>query len=154
MKKTISSITALLISAVVFCQNLDTVSANLTLRARDWGWSIGKYGHGTDSATQKKVRQIRDAVQLANPQAPYNSNVTVNNLSGKVIYEIYKMYVNATFGEYMNMGSTDAERRTIFTNIRAINNSALQYFIGITDGRYGTIYTDAASNGKSILIDN
>lgn len=133
-------------------QNLDTVSVNLTLRSQDWAWSIGKYGEGNDSLTKSKVRQIRDAIRTANP-ATWNTNVTINAVPGRVVYEIYKIFCEAPFGEILNFGNTTAERTVIYTNIRAINNSALQYYIGLADGRHNANFQATRNTGKNILID-
>lgn len=40
------------------------------------------------------------------------------------------------------------------TRIRAINNPALQYYIGLVDGNATSRYTSARQDGKSILLDN
>jgi hypothetical protein len=152
MKKIITLI-AILFSLNASSQNLDTVSVSLSLRAQDWTWAIGKYGAGTDSVSRARIRQIRTAVIAANPPS-WTTNVTINNVPGVVVMAIYNIFIYAPFGEIMNMGSNTAERTTIFTNIRAINNSALQYYIGLRDGEISNQYINYRKFGKEILIDN
>jgi hypothetical protein len=54
----------------------------------------------------------------------------------------------------MNMGSTTAERTTIYTTIRNINNSAIQYYIGVIDANFSNQFINNRQSGKSILMDN
>lgn len=132
-------------------QLLDTVSVSLTLRSQDWAWATGKYGTGSDSAGRARVRELREAIIAANPQT-WTTNVTIT-VSGHVVMYIYNHFMYAPFGEVLQMGNTTAERTTIYTNIRAINNSALQYFIGRTDEGVGNPFFSSRADGKTILID-
>ncbi len=152
MKKIIV-IVAVLFSLNASSQNIDTVSVSLTLRAQDWAWAIGKYGSGSDSTSRASIRQLRTAILAANPPA-WTTNVTINNVPGRVVRTIYGLFVYASFGEVLQLGNTTAERTTIFTNIRAINNSVLQYFIGQIDGEISNQYLNNRNNGKAILMDN
>lgn len=152
MKKLILVI-AIFFSITASSQNLDTVSVSLTLRAQDWAWGIGKFGAGGDSASIAKVRQIRAALVAANP-ANWNTNVTVNNVPGRVLIFLYNSFVQAPFSEVLQMGNNTAERTTIYTNIRAVNNSALQYFIGAADGTFVNLFIETRNKGKNILLDN
>lgn len=152
MKK-ILIIIAVLFSFNAQSQNIDTVSASITLRAQDWAWAVGKYGSGNDSLSRARVRTIRTAIIAANPTS-WTANVTISNVPGAVIMTIYGMFLYAPFGEVIQMGSTNAERTTIYTNIRAINNSTIQYFIGLRDGEAAAQHLQSRNNGKTILIDN
>lgn len=134
-------------------QNLDTVSVSVTLRAQDWAWAVGNNGAGTDSASRARIRAVRAAIIAANP-ATWATNVTINNVSGHVVMYIYNSFMFAPFGEVLAMGNNTAERTTIYTNIRAITNTAIQYFIGVSDGRGQTKYTNTRVDGKAILMDN
>jgi hypothetical protein len=151
MKKIIA-IALLLISINSYSQRVDTVNVSLTLRAQDWAWGIGRIGVGADSATRTKIRAIRDAVRTANP-ATWSTNVTVT-VNGAVIMFLYKEWISCPAGVLLNMGNNQTERATIYTNVRAINNSALQYFIGVIDANAANQYTSERNTGKSILIDN
>lgn len=152
MKKILLSI-AVLFSVTSYGQSLDTVSVSVTLRSQDWAWGIGRFGAGSDSVSRARIRVIRTAIIAANPST-WTTNVTINNVPGVVVMYLYNSFVNAPFGEVLQMGTTTAERTTIYTNIRAINNSALQYFIGITDGGLPGIYLNFRNTGKSIVMDN
>ncbi len=152
MKKLFFAI-AIFCSATCYAQRLDTVSVSVTLRSQDWTWAIGKYGQGTDSVSIVRIRTIRAAILAANPQT-WTTNVTLNNVPGPVVMMIYNYFIYAPFGEVLQMGNNTAERTTIYTNIRAINNSALQYFIGLSDGGLGSMFLNSRSKGKNILLDN
>lgn len=151
--KRIFVVLMMMISMFAKSQTLDTVNVSLTMRAQDWAWAIGKYGTGTDSASMARVRAIRTAIIAANP-ASWTTNVTINDLSGKQVMFIYNTFISAPFGEVLAMGNNTAERTTIYTNIRAISNSALQYFIGKSDTRAGQRYTNSRGDGKAIILDN
>ncbi len=129
-------------------QSLDTVSVSLTLRAGDWAWSIGKYGEGNDSASRVKIRQIRAAIIAANPPG-FQTQVTINNITGKVLLAIYRQYVQAHHGETLQLTNT-----LIYTNIRAISNTAVQYFITQLDEAAQEDFLRTRTNGKNILMDN
>lgn len=143
----------LLIASNIQAQSLDTVSVSLTLRAQDWAWGVGKFGAGTDSVSRARIRTLRTAIMTAAP-ATWTTNVTINNVPGAVVMYLYGQFVNAAFSEVLQMGTTTAERTTIYTNIRAINNSALQYHIGLADGSFPPSYIHYRNIGKSILMDN
>lgn len=152
MKKIIFAI-LLFVSVKSYSQSLDTVSVSLTIRSQDWAWAIGQYGEGEDSASKARIRQIRTAIIAANPPT-WSTNVQINNLSGHAVFVIYKMFCQADFNTVIQMGSTNAERTTIYTNIRAINNSALQFFISQYDANYNTDFIRVRAKGKNILLDN
>jgi hypothetical protein len=128
------------------------VNVSLTLRAQDWAWGVGRLGNGADSAARAKVRVLRDAIRAANP-ATWTTNVTIT-VNGTIVLFLYKEWISCPSGVMLNMGNTQAERATIYTNIRAINNTAIQYFIGSIDANQLNIYTSERAVGKSILIDN
>lgn len=153
MKKILSTLSALLISAVIYCQNIDTVSVSLTLPAENWAWAIGKYGQGNDSLSRARIRALRTAMVAANP-ATWRTDVTINNVPGPIVLWIYQTFVFGSFGEMLAMGTNNAERLTIYNNIRAINNGVLQYHIVTVDATANSQYLNIRKNGKEILIDN
>jgi hypothetical protein len=152
MKKTITLLTAIFLSVLIYAQNLDTASASLSLRAQDWAWLVGKHGAGNDSTERVAIRNIRAAVLLANPQT-WTATVTIT-VKGRVVIWMYNAFCSAGFQEIMNMGSTTAERTTIYTTIRNINNSAIQYYIGVIDANFSNQFINNRQSGKSILMDN
>lgn len=154
MKNILFCLTIFLISIGAMCQRIDTVTvSSLTLRAQDWAWLVGKYGEGADSTSKVKIRAIREQMRAANP-ATWAANVAISNIPGNMTLWMYNAFNNAAFGEVFNMGSTQAERVNIYTQIRAINNSALQYFIGVIDGQGTTLFIRTREFGKHILLDN
>jgi hypothetical protein len=153
MKKIITLITGLFLSAIIYAQNLDTVSVSLTLRAQDWAWLVGKHGAGNDSTERVAIRNLRAAVLVANP-ATWTTNVTINGVKGRIVIWMYNAFCSAGFQEVINMGSTTAERTTIYTTIRNINNSAIQYYIGVIDANFTNQFINNRQSGKSILMDN
>lgn len=154
MKKILFCLTIFLISLSVMCQRIDTVTiSSLTLRAQDWAWLVGKYGEGGDSTSKNKIRAMREQIRTANP-ATWGANVAITNIPGNIVLWMYNAFNNATFGEVFNMGSTQAQRTNIYTQIRAINNSALQYFIGVIDSQSEAEFTRNREVGKYILLDN
>lgn len=153
MKKITTTLVSLFATAIIYAQSLDTVSLSVQLRAQDIAWLIGKYGSGSDSLDRVKVRAIRDIVRTANPQN-WTTEITLNNVPGRIVLWMYNAFVTAPFGEMMAMGSTNAERITIYTRIRAINNSALQYYIGVIDANLQNNFIQSRQIGKEILIDN
>jgi hypothetical protein len=152
MKKTITLLTALFLSVLIYAQNLDTASASITLRAQDWAWLVGKHGAGNDSTERVAIRNIRAAVLLANPQT-WTATVTIT-VKGRVVIWMYNAFCSAGFQEIINMGSTTGERTTIYTTIRNIDNSAIQYYIGVIDANFSNQFINNRQSGKSILMDN
>jgi hypothetical protein len=152
MKKTITLLTAIFLSVLIYAQNLDTASASLTLRAQDWAWLVGKHGAGNDSTERVAIRNIRAAVLLANPQT-WTATVTIT-VKGRVVIWMYNAFCSAGFQEIINMGSTTGERTTIYTTIRNVNNSAIQYYIGVIDANFSNQFINNRQSGKSILMDN
>lgn len=134
--------------------SLDGVTASLTLEKRHWFWAVSKYGEGQDSISRARIRALRTAIIAANP-ATDATNVTLNNVPGEIIVFIYTAYLNnCSTGEYLQMGSTDAERRTIYTNVRAIANSCVQANISSIDTQATLNYNSSIGKGKSIVFDN
>jgi len=153
MKKILALITGLVLSAIIYAQNLDTVQVSLTLPAQGWAWLVGKYGHGNDSTDKSEIRNIRTQL-LAQSPATWTTNATCTSVSGRLIIAFYSFYANCGFQEVQNMGSTNAERTAIYNNIRAISNSAVQYYIGVIDGGLSSQFINTRRNGKEILLDN
>lgn len=149
----------LLLICIVFSFNgvfgqcsLDGVSSSLTLQFRHWKLLATKIGIGTDSLSINRMRAFRTQMLAANP-ATDATNVTINNIPGEVIVDIYRLYVfDITFAEYFNMGSTDAERRTIFTNVRAIVQPCIEAHVAIIDAQALNMYANKLSTGNAIIF--
>lgn len=152
MKKLLLSILLIVsISGISQC-SLEGVNTDLTLQFRHWKWAASKVGIGTDSISINRMRAFRSQVLSANP-ATDATNVTINNVPGTVIEEIYSLYIfQNTFAEYFNMGSTDAERRTIFTNIRALSNPCIVQRIAAIDVQATNQYNGTLARGVYIIF--
>lgn len=152
MKKILLSI-LILISIDSFAQNIDTAKASLTLRLREWEWVIGKKGAGDDSISAARVRVLRNAVIAAGTLNP-DANITVNNVPGNIIMDIYRIYLNSSVGDMLNLGTNTAQRLNILTTIRAITNDAIQAAIVFADQPYIDANNGATYRGAIILIHN
>ncbi len=142
-------ILAILIFASInsYSQNIDTVRVSVTLRATDWAFLVSYASDSKDSATLSNIRKIRTAVnEIQNPN--WNTQVTVAQLSGRLVVSMYGVYISQPFGMFSSLGGN------IGTQIKAINNSVLQYHIGQIDGGFGSQYNGRRDIGKNILLDN
>lgn len=149
MKKILTLI-ALTISLNAISQCAGT--NNLQLEVRHWYWAVNKFGPGTDSTSQSRIRGLRTQLIAANP-ADSTTLVTITNVPNDIIVGIYSFYATCSFSEYFLMGSTDAERRTIFTNIRAIVTACVVTAVSNIDNNRSTQYWQGNKNGKAILKD-
>lgn len=152
MKKILLSI-CIILSINAFSQcSLDGVTASLTLEKRHWLILATKIGIGTDSTSINRMRAFRTQMLAVNP-ATDGTNVTINNIPGEVIETIYRIYLfDINFNEYFNMGSTDAQRRTIFTNIRALTNPCIVARVAILDAQALNVYANQLSRGNAIIF--
>lgn len=148
----------LLLICIIFSINsfsqcsLEGVTSSLTLQFRHWKLLANKIGIGTDSLTINRMRGLRTQMLAANP-ATETTNVTINGIPGEVVVDIYRLYVfDLNFAEYFNMGSTDAERRTIFTNVRAIVQSCIQARVAIIDAQALNNYATQLTRGNAIIF--
>lgn len=139
--------------AFVAPPNLDTASVSVTLRYKDWKFAVGKYGVGDNNVSRPRIRALRNAVRAANP-ANDNTNITINNVNGTIVMAIYDAFLNAPFGQVLAMGSNTAERTFIYTQIRAINNSAIQTAIANSDASGVSAYNALLIDGGDILFEN
>lgn len=147
MKKIILAI-SLFFSIQSFSQgHIDTVNVqNLTLKAGDWAYLVS-FIDAKDSTIIAFVRKVRTAAQaLQNPT--WNTNMTVSNIRGVEVLEMYRTVTSRQIGMSEAIGSN------IVNKIRAINNAALLYHIGQIDATYNSQYLQRRSIGKNILLDN
>ena len=152
MKKILLSICLIIsLNGISQC-DLTGVNDDLTLQFRHWKLLATKIGIGTDSLSINRMRAFRTQMIAANP-ATDNTNVTINNVPGEILVRIYEIYLfDINFAQYFNMGSTDAERRTIFTNIRALTNPCIVARVAILDAQALNVYANQLTNGKNIIF--
>lgn len=150
MKKILLSICLIIsINAISQCSGTN----NLQLEVRHWYWAVNKFAPiGVDSTMQSRIRGLRTQLIAANP-ADSTTLVTITNVPNEIITSIYQFYSNCPFSEYFLMGSTDAERRTIFTNIRAIVTPCVVAAVASIDADRQSQYWQGNKNGKAILKD-
>jgi hypothetical protein len=153
MKKFITFLTVTLPLYAFTQRTLDSVQVSLTLRAQDWAWCVGRFGDGVDSASRAEIRNVRSQLITLNPPT-WTSNATITSVSGNLVIAFYSFYSYAGFGEAQAMGNTNAEKTTIYTNIRAIADTIVQKHIAIVDQNLANQYTNTRKVGKSILLDN
>jgi len=149
MKKILAPL-ALIISISAASQCAGTNS--LAMEVRHWYWAVNKLNLGTDTLSQARVRGLRTQLIAANP-ADSTTVVQINNVPNEIILGIYNHYAKNDFSEYFLMGSTDAERRMIFTNIRAINTPCVVSQIASIDAAKQSQYWQGNKNGKAVLRD-
>lgn len=125
---------------------------NLAMEVRHWYWAVNKLNPGNDSLSQSRLRNLRSQLIAANP-VDSTTVVTINNIPNDIILSIYALYARCEFSEYFLMGSTDAERRTIFTNIRALTTPCIVSAIASIDSNKQSAYWLGNKNGKAILKD-
>lgn len=145
MKK-ILLIISVLFSLVASAQRLDTVLVrNLQLRAGDWAYLVS-YVEERDSTSIATVQKIRKKIQgTASPN--FNTQIVVDSLPGSIVFSMYSVIKNASAGEYEILGNN------VSNNIKAVTNSALQYFIGLVDGGHQAEFIRRRSLGKNKLLD-
>lgn len=145
----------ILIFALVLSLNAMSQCAgnnSLQMQVRHWFWVVNKFGPGTDSVSIAQMRGLRTQMIAANP-ADSTTLVTINNIPNEIILGIYHHYIRAKVGDYLLMGTTDAERRTIFTNIRAIATPCVVAGVAALDYSNSLEYWLGNKNGKAILKD-
>lgn len=147
----------LLLICIIFSINsfsqcsLDGVNATLTFQFRHWKLMAKKVGIGTDSVSINRMRAFRAQMIAASP-ATDNTSVQIINIPAEVVIEMYEIYLRLNFAEYFNMGSTDAERRTIFTAIRALTDPCIVARIATLDAQALNYYANQLSSGNAIIF--
>lgn len=135
------------IPSIAFSQNIDTIWVrNITMTAGDWSYLTGKaLSKSQDSVMIGAVRKVRAVVQFQNP-ANFNTNVTIDSISGKAMMEWYKILLFSPFIEVKGRGNN------IFTAITGKAN--LTPFINEVDASIGDLFLRHRGAGKNYLIDN
>lgn len=117
---------------------LDTVpNQSITLRIKDIGWFIDKQGQSSDSVSSKFeakiLKIIEDTVNVYGRNVSMNKTTTITNVPAVKIVLMYHMINTATLGQIRQMGTTNAERLYVLTQLTAISNSTIQYYYVIID---------------------
>lgn len=128
-------------------QDLSGITVNVTLRAGDWAFLMGKLHPFSDSAGLQRARRLRDTVLLANP-ANYNTNVRFNSIPAELVFRFYITVKTLPETLYERVGTN------ISTQIKAIVNTPLQNAISAFDAESLQQFQYIRNLGKNIVMDN
>ena len=106
MKKAITLLTGLVLSAIIYAQNIDTVYVrNLQLKYEEWSWIVGGINpQGLDSANKKRYKKLTKFLDDANV-AGFATNVTYDSLPGRfAMFAFNEYWTNTTARENMGTG--------------------------------------------------
>ena len=93
MKKAITLLTGLVLSAIIYAQNIDTVYVrNLQLKYEEWSWIVGGINpQGLDSANKKRYKKLTKFLDDANV-AGFATQVTYDSLPGRFALFAFQEY--------------------------------------------------------------
>jgi len=134
------------VSAVAKSQSLDTLWVrDITMQAGDWSYLTGKVlTKEADSIMITAIRKIRIVVQAQNP-ANFNTNVTIDSISGSAMIHRYKILLFSPFIEIKGRGNN------IFNAI--IGETNLTPFITEIDNSVTDLFIRERTRGKNYLLD-
>jgi len=134
------------VSAVAKSQSLDTLWVrDITMQAGDWSYLTGKVlTKEADSIMITAIRKIRIVVQAQNP-ANFNTNVTIDSISGSAMIHWYKILLFSPFIEIKGRGNN------IFNAI--IGETNLTPFITEIDNSVTDLFIRERTRGKNYLLD-
>lgn len=144
MKKIL--IIGLFISNIVSAQNLDTLWVrNITMTAGDWSFLTGKVlSKPQDSIMIAAVRKVRTVFQVQNP-ANFNTNITIDSISGQAMMEWYKILLFSPFIEVKGRGNNISNAITGKANLTP--------FITEVDNSVTDLFIRERTRGKNYLLD-
>jgi len=136
--------------------SIDTASMSLTAQMRHWYEYIDVLGSPLDSTVQKILRGFKSqAIAQCGLCLDSTTSVTINNVPGRMVEFIYTVMINhLNFGDYMLDGTTDAERRTMFTAIRSSTNQCIQAMVTRIDDARRLEKSAGMKRARSVLIQN
>ena len=93
MKKTITLLTGIFLTALIYAQNIDTVFVrNLTFKYEEWSWIAGGINpQGLDSLNKKRFKKLTKFLDDANP-AGFATVVTYDSLPGRFAMYAFQEY--------------------------------------------------------------
>lgn len=125
---------------------LDTIVVNgLVLKADVVAVFVGKNASNTDSLSIKTLRTIETQVRAQAP-ATWNTDVTLNSLSGKAVVEMYEQFLRMAGGV----------TRSRFDAVRAAFRSRTNIltFIDALEAQMPDIFNRLRDIGKHVLLDD
>ncbi len=140
MKYIITLITGLLLSALIYAQNIDTVYVrNLQLKYEEWSWIVsGINPQGLDSINKKRYKKLVKFLDDANPSG-FATNITYDSFPGRfALFAFQEYWSNTTARENMGTG--------IDTKLRAY--TPLASFIATADASRLASFINRRNNGR------
>jgi hypothetical protein len=143
MKKTITLLTGLFLSAIIYAQNIDTVYLKvLPLKYEEWSWIVGGINpQGLDSLNKKRFKKLIKFLDEANP-AGNPTVITYDSLPGRfAMFAFQEYWANADAREWMGQG--------IDTKLRLY--PALAAFIAAADAARLSKFLNRRNNGRDAI---
>ena len=140
MKKVITLLTGIFLSAIIYAQNIDTVYVrNLQLKYEEWSWIVGGINpQGLDSVNKKRYKKLVKALDDANA-AGFSTNVTYDSLPGRfALFAFSEYWTNTTARGNMGTG--------IDTKLRAY--TPLASFIATADAARLATFINRRNAGR------
>jgi len=144
MKRILTLITGLFLSAIIYAQNIDTIYVrNLQLKYEEWSWIVGGINpQGLDSVNKKRYKKLIKFLDDANP-AGFATNVTYDSLPGRFAMFAFQEYwghheardnmgtgIDTKLRLYTPLASfiaaADAARLSLFINRRNAGRDAIE----------------------------
>ncbi len=143
MKKTITLLTGIFLSVLIYAQNIDTVYVrNLQLKYEEWSWVIGGINPQTlDSTNKKRYKKLVKFLDDANPQG-YATNITYDSLPGRfALFAFIEYWSHAEARDKMGSG--------IDTKLRLY--TPLASFIALADADRLLLFTTRRNAGRDAI---
>ncbi len=143
MKKTITLITGLFLSVLIYAQNIDTVYVrNITFKYEEWSWIIGGINpQGLDSINKKRYKKLLRYLDDQNV-AGFSTNVTYDSLPGRfAMFAFQEYWANAEAREHMGQG--------VDTKLRLY--TPLSSFIAAADAARLSKFLNRRNNGRDAI---
>lgn len=143
MKKTITLITAIFLSLIIYAQNLDTVYVrNLQLKYEEWSWIVGGINiQGLDSTNKKRFKKFLKFLDDADP-AGFSTNITYDSLPGRFAMFAFQEY-------WANHEARDNMGTGIDSKLRAY--APLAPFIAVADAARLQKFINRRNNGRDAI---
>jgi len=143
MKKTITLLTGLFLSAIIYAQNIDTVFVrNLTFKYEEWSWIVGGINpQGLDSTNKKRYKKFLKFLDDQNA-AGFSTNITYDSLPGRfAMFAFQEYWANASAREHLGQG-IDSKLR-LYTPLAS--------FIATADAARLAAFQTRRNNGRDAI---
>jgi len=143
MKKILTLITALFLSAIIYAQNIDTVYVRtVQWKYETWSWVIGGINpQGLDSTNKKRYKKFLKFLDDADP-AGFSTNITYDSLPGRfAMFAFQEYWANATAREHLGT-EIDVKLRLY---------APLAPFIAAADAARLAAFQTRRNNGRDVI---